>query len=64
MLGSTIIENNGVFLGVAILISQSGLRRFYAAHESVRSLHNETVDDLATLRKRVLPLARRGAVQA
>lgn len=59
MLGSTIIESNGIFLGVAILVSQTGLRRFYAAHESVRALHNETVDDLATLRQRVLPLARR-----
>ncbi|GBR55470.1 hypothetical protein AA106555_2025 [Neokomagataea thailandica NBRC 106555] len=62
MLGSTIIENNGVFLGVAILISQTGLRRFYAAHESVRSLHNETVHDLAALQARVLPLARKAVV--
>ncbi|EHH68755.1 hypothetical protein [Gluconobacter morbifer] len=59
MLGSTVIEINGVFLGVAILVSASGVRRFYAAHESVRALHNEILPDLAVLRHQVARQALR-----
>ena len=58
MLGSTVIEINGIFVGVAILVSTTGARRFYAAHESVRALHNETVADLSALRRRVAQHAR------
>lgn len=53
MLGSTIIEINGVFLGAAILVSTSGTRRFYAAHDSVRALHNELLPDLVALQQRI-----------
>ena len=53
MLGSTVIEINGVFLGSAILVSESGTRRFYAAHDSVRALHNELLPDLGALKQRV-----------
>ncbi|MBB2200908.1 hypothetical protein [Gluconacetobacter tumulisoli] len=49
---STIIEIDGIFLGAAILLDGPA-RRFYAAHDSVRSLHNETLPDLAALTRRV-----------
>ncbi|PHY92947.1 hypothetical protein CSR02_14175 [Acetobacter pomorum] len=40
MLESQIIEVNGTFLGTIILEADRSTRRFYAAHESVKSLHN------------------------
>lgn len=40
MLESQIIEVNGTFLGTVILEADRSTRRFYAAHESVKSLHN------------------------
>ncbi|WP_323991606.1 hypothetical protein [Nguyenibacter sp. L1] len=49
MLNSTIIEIDGIFLGAAILLDGPGARRFYAAHDSVRSLHNEILPDLTAL---------------
>lgn len=58
MLGSTVIEINGIFLGVAILVSATGARRFYAAHDSVRGLHNQTLTDLSALRRLVSQHAR------
>jgi len=63
MLGSTIIEINGVFLGAAILVSESGTRRFYAAHDSVRALHNELLPDLVALQQRIRLHVRRPAYQ-
>ncbi len=40
MLKSQIVEVNGTFLGTIILEADRSTRRFYAAHESVKSLHN------------------------
>ncbi|GBQ31046.1 hypothetical protein HLH34_02260 [Gluconacetobacter azotocaptans] len=59
MLNSTIIEIDGIFLGAAILLDGVSARRFYATHDSVRSLHNETLPDLASLTRRVAQHFRR-----
>lgn len=37
-------------------------RRFYATHDSVRSLHNETLPDLVVLTRRVTQQFRRNRV--
>ncbi|NVN09922.1 hypothetical protein [Nguyenibacter vanlangensis] len=49
MLESHIVEIDGTFLGAVILESDRKTRRFYAAHDSVRPLHNHILaepDDL------------------
>lgn len=53
MLESKIIEIDGVFLGTAIQVQGVGGRRFYAAHESVRALHNAVEPDFAVLARHV-----------
>ncbi|QDH16694.1 hypothetical protein [Swingsia samuiensis] len=58
MLGSTVVEIDGVFLGVAIIVNQTGTRRFYAAHDCVRSLHNKTIPDIDLLKQQVASQAR------
>ncbi|ACI50606.1 conserved hypothetical protein [Gluconacetobacter diazotrophicus PA1 5] len=59
MLNSTIIEVDGIFLGAAIVLDGLGGRRFYATHDSVRSLHNQTLPDLVVLTHRVAQQFRR-----
>ena len=59
MLASKIIEIDGVFLGTAIVSSTSAGLRFYAAHESVRTLHNVIETDLAGLSLQVAHQFRR-----
>ena len=43
MLESQIVEIDGTFLGALILEADRKTRRFYAAHDSVRTFHNHTV---------------------
>ncbi|MFT9400594.1 hypothetical protein [Acetobacter sp.] len=64
MLDSKIIEIDGVFLGTAILTGSTAGLRFYAAHESVRSLHNAVEPDLAGLSRQVAQHYRRNGTQA
>jgi hypothetical protein len=61
MLESHIIEIDGTFLGAVILESDRETRRFYAAHDSVRSFHNRTLaahDDLTRQVARLFRHAR------
>lgn len=60
MLSSTIIEVDGIFVGAAIQVDGFNARRFYAAHDKVRSLHNETSPDLAVLLRTVTRQFRAG----
>lgn len=60
MLKSTIIEVDGIFVGAAILVDGFAARRFYAAHDKVRSLHNATLPDLAVLMRTVTRQFRAG----
>lgn len=59
MLASKIIEIDGVFLGTAIVSGNSTGLRFYAAHESVRVLHNVVEPDLVGLSLQVAHQFRR-----
>ena len=53
MLKSDIVEIDGTFVGTAILESDQATRRFYAAHESVRPLHNRALPSLDALKRQV-----------
>mgnify|MGYP003362468861 CR=1 FL=1 len=70
MFDSKIIEVDGVFVGAAIVTGIATSLRFYATHESVRSLHNILMPDLAALRAHVtatfrhMAPGRRGSGQA
>lgn len=59
MFDSKIIEVDGVFVGAAIITGIATSLRFYATHESVRSLHNVLMPDLAALRAHVTATFRR-----
>ncbi|GBR18512.1 hypothetical protein AA0616_1313 [Komagataeibacter nataicola NRIC 0616] len=59
MFDSKIIEVDGVFVGAAIITGLATSLRFYATHESVRSLHNAILPDLAALRHHVTATFRR-----
>ena len=48
---SSIIEIDGTFLGAAILEADYTKSRFYAAHESVRPLHQHIFDNIDELRR-------------
>ncbi|AXY21593.1 hypothetical protein CD178_00789 [Komagataeibacter saccharivorans] len=63
MFDSKIIEVDGVFVGAAIITGIATSLRFYATHESVRSLHNAILPDLAALRHRVTATFRRIGTQ-
>ncbi|WP_048849322.1 hypothetical protein [Tanticharoenia sakaeratensis] len=63
MLSSTIIEIDGIFLGAAILLGPHGRRRFYAAHDRVRALHNVVMPDLGHLHVHVAAQFRKNARQ-
>lgn len=54
MFESRIIEINGTFVGAIILEEDHQTRRFYAAHESVQSLHNMRYPNGQDLRASVL----------
>ncbi|MBS0981316.1 hypothetical protein [Acetobacter thailandicus] len=49
MLLSKIIEIDGVFLGTAVFSDQESHPRFYAAHESVRGIHDAVKPDFCGL---------------
>ncbi|CAI9121546.1 hypothetical protein PWM43_10625 [Acetobacteraceae bacterium LMG 32668] len=53
MLKSDIVEIDGTFVGTAILEGDRATRRFYAAHESVRPLHNRALPSLDALKRQV-----------
>ncbi|MBS0999582.1 hypothetical protein JK169_00895 [Acetobacter persici] len=59
---SKIIEIDGVFLGTAIQMSGEAGQRFYAAHESVRALHNAIKPDVAMLARQVAQTFRQNRV--
>ncbi|MCP9319544.1 hypothetical protein KBX73_07115 [Acetobacter persici] len=59
---SKIIEIDGVFLGAAIQMSGEAGQRFYAAHESVRALHNAIKPDVAMLARQVAQTFRQNRV--
>ena len=59
MFESKIIEVDGVFVGAAIITGIASSLRFYAAHDSVRSLHNTILPDLVALKQRVTTTFRR-----
>ncbi|GBQ16588.1 hypothetical protein AA16663_2461 [Komagataeibacter rhaeticus DSM 16663] len=48
-----------MFVGAAIITGIATSLRFYATHESVRSLHNTLMPDLAALRACVTATFRR-----
>lgn len=54
MFESRIIEINGTFVGAIILEEDRRTRRFYAAHDSVKSLHNKRYSDGQDLRTSVI----------
>ena len=59
---SKIIEIDGVFLGTAIQMSGEAGQRFYAAHESVRALHNAIKPDVAMLARQVAQTFRQNRI--
>ncbi|GEC62420.1 hypothetical protein [Novacetimonas hansenii] len=61
MLGSQIIEIDGIYVGTAILVDRNQTHRFYATHDNVRSLHNMIVPDMTALKHRVAQTFRRMA---
>lgn len=63
MLDSKIIEIDGIFLGTAIQVKGLGGRRFYAAHESVRALHNAVKPDLAVMAQLVASQFRKSRIE-
>ncbi|NLI27500.1 MAG: hypothetical protein GX413_08950 [Acetobacter sp.] len=62
MYNSRIIEDNGTFLGALILENDDNTRRFYATHDSVRSLHNLTMGNTEELKRHVIRYFRHGSV--
>ncbi|WP_182355879.1 hypothetical protein [Komagataeibacter europaeus] len=54
MLESQIVEIDGTFLGALILEADRKTRRFYAAHDSVRTFHNHTVSASGDLMNQVV----------
>lgn len=54
MLESQIVEIDGTFLGALILEADRKTRRFYAAHDSVRTFHNHTVSTASDLMNQVV----------
>ncbi|QDH17115.1 hypothetical protein [Swingsia samuiensis] len=59
MLKSKVIHIDGVFLGTAIEGANEQAIRFYAAHESVKALHNTYMPDLLALYCQVKLLFKR-----
>ncbi|GAB6966689.1 hypothetical protein JCM25156A_07260 [Komagataeibacter kakiaceti JCM 25156] len=59
MLESHIVEIDGTFLGTVILEADRETRRFYAAHDSVRAFHNQTLRGQDDLTRQVTRLYRR-----
>ncbi|GCE81097.1 hypothetical protein [Komagataeibacter oboediens] len=59
MFESKIIEVDGVFVGAAIITGIASSLRFYATHDSVRSMHNAILPDLVALKQRVTATFRR-----
>lgn len=68
MFESRIVEIEGTFLGALIVEADRKTRRFYAAHDSVRPLHNRVLAEPDELTRQVVWQFRRahanGAVQA
>ncbi|MCX2562068.1 hypothetical protein OQ252_11775 [Acetobacter farinalis] len=61
---SKIIEIDGIFLGTAIQLSGGSGQRFYAAHDSVRALHNAVKPDLTMLARQVAQAFRQNHAAA
>lgn len=61
---SKIIEIDGIFLGTAIQVSGEQGQRFYAAHDSVRALHNAVKPDMTMLARQVAQAFRQNKTAA
>ncbi|NHO32163.1 hypothetical protein [Acetobacter fallax] len=60
MFASHAIDIDGIFLGAVIVDRDSRKHRFYAAHDSVRSLHNRVVAEADELRRQAVSQFRKG----
>lgn len=63
MLESRIVEIDGTFLGTLILGDDRVTRRFYAAHEAVRSCHNRVSRAQEELRREIERVFRHAVSQ-
>ncbi|MFS3136610.1 hypothetical protein ACLRDC_14765 [Gluconacetobacter sacchari] len=59
MFESRIVEIEGTFLGALIVEADRKTRRFYAAHDSVRPLHNRVLAEADELTRQVVGQFRR-----
>ncbi|NHN86620.1 hypothetical protein GOB93_18595 [Acetobacter musti] len=59
MFASQALDIDGVFLGAVIVDRERKQHRFYAAHDSVRSLHNRVVAEADELRRQAVSQFRR-----
>lgn len=64
MYESQIVEIEGTFLGALIMEGDRRTRRFYAAHDSVRTLHNRVLAEPDELTRQVARQFRHARVQA
>ncbi|GBQ63151.1 hypothetical protein AA103196_0502 [Ameyamaea chiangmaiensis NBRC 103196] len=63
MHASTIVEFNGILLGAALTQCGGPARRFFAMHESVRTLHDRVAPDLGALHRQVMAQFLRTSVK-
>lgn len=61
MYESHAVESDGVFLGAIILDVNRTSHRFYATHDSVRALHNQTLNERRELVRRAVTQFQRSA---
>ncbi|NHN88827.1 hypothetical protein [Acetobacter conturbans] len=54
MYESQTVEVDGIFVGTIILESNRTRHRFYATHDSVRSLHNQVLNERRELVRRAV----------
>ncbi|GEN64192.1 hypothetical protein [Acetobacter oeni] len=59
MFASQTLDIDGVFLGTLIVDRGQKGHRFYAAHDSVRSLHNRVLAEADELRRQAVAQFRR-----
>ncbi|MBV1836645.1 hypothetical protein [Acetobacter estunensis] len=64
MIASRIIKIDGIFLGTLILDHTPPRHRFYAVHDSVRSLHKRTASEPGELMRQAALHLRRARYTA